>query len=126
MCFFNDLFCLGGIKVFLVKSKSIERLVIGSLVPSEPFPNTVEDSSRNIIDVIVFLGKWIINGNGQYLPVEFTIVDHGKNAKGLDLRYGSHIERLGSDLHDIDWIVVSEYLKLWMFLIWVLPCLWEA
>mmetsp|Transcript_27018 Transcript_27018/g.46077 ORF Transcript_27018/g.46077 Transcript_27018/m.46077 type:complete len:267 (-) Transcript_27018:55-855(-) len=115
-----------SIQPFLIKSKSIQWLLIGGLVPPEPFTNTILNSVGDIIDVIVFLSKFVICGNGNDLPVQFTIINHGKHTQWLDLLDGSHIQGLGSNLNNINRIIITEALQLGVLLVGVLPSLGKA
>mmetsp|Transcript_10796 Transcript_10796/g.16458 ORF Transcript_10796/g.16458 Transcript_10796/m.16458 type:complete len:292 (+) Transcript_10796:96-971(+) len=126
MSLLNNLPSTLGIQPLLIKSKPIQRLIIGSLVPTEPFPNSILDSIGHIINIIVFLGKFIISRNGNHLPVQFPIINHGNHTKRLDLRDGSHGNSLGSNLDNINGIIIPEALELRVFLVGVLPSLGDA
>ena len=115
----------GGVLVLLVESERVDGLVIGGLVPPEPFSDTVLDGIRNVVDVVVFLGERIVDGNCQELPVQFTIVDHGQDSEDLDFRDGSHL-LAGSNLDDIDRIVVAEDSEFGVLDVGVFPCLGKA
>ena len=60
---------IGGLDIqpLLIKSESVQRLIIRGLVPPEPLTDTILNGIRNIIDVIVFLSKIIISGNSNDL-----------------------------------------------------------
>ena len=99
---FDDFLGGGNIEVLLVESERVERLVIRGLVPSEPFSDSVLDGIRDIIDVVVFLGKRIVDGDSDNLPVQFTIINHGQDTEGLDFLDGSHLEGGSSNFDNID------------------------
>mmetsp|Transcript_13462 Transcript_13462/g.17009 ORF Transcript_13462/g.17009 Transcript_13462/m.17009 type:complete len:248 (-) Transcript_13462:258-1001(-) len=122
----NHLLTLCGTQKLFIKSKSIKRLVIWSLVPPEPLPNTILYGLGHIIDIIVLLGERIIDRDGKDLPIELTIVNHGEYTKWLDLGDTSHVERLGANFDNINRIIVTKDLELRVFLIRILPCLWQT
>mmetsp|Transcript_7880 Transcript_7880/g.11331 ORF Transcript_7880/g.11331 Transcript_7880/m.11331 type:complete len:293 (+) Transcript_7880:64-942(+) len=124
--FFDNFSGGSGIEELLVESKSVKGLVIRGLVPTEPFPNTILNCIRNIIDITVFRGQRIIDSNGNNLPVKFTIINHGQNTKRFDLRERSHSKRFASNLNNIDRIVVTENLELRVLLVGVFPGLGDA
>ena len=123
---FDDFLGGGNIEVLLVESERVERLVIRGLVPSEPFADSVLDSGRDIINVVVFLGKRVVNGNGDNLPVQFTVVNHGQDTKRLDFLDGSHLEGGASDFDNIDRIVITEASQFRVLDVGVFPSLWKA
>ena len=90
--------------------------MISHLVPAEPLADASQHGLGNIVNVVVLLGQLVVDGDGQNLPVELTVVNHGEDAKGLDLGDGSHLEGLGADLDDVDRIVVAEDLELGVLL----------
>mmetsp|Transcript_23214 Transcript_23214/g.34623 ORF Transcript_23214/g.34623 Transcript_23214/m.34623 type:complete len:232 (-) Transcript_23214:251-946(-) len=126
MCLLDDLLGLLSIKVFLIKSKSVEGLVIRCLVPTEPLANTRKNSIRNIINVVVFSSKRIIGGDSNDLPVKFSIVNHCDASESLDFNDAAAVDGLGANLDNIDGIVISKDLELGVLLIGVLPSLGKA
>mmetsp|Transcript_4872 Transcript_4872/g.3111 ORF Transcript_4872/g.3111 Transcript_4872/m.3111 type:complete len:232 (-) Transcript_4872:72-767(-) len=126
MCLLNDLLGLLSIKVFLIKSKSVEGLVIRCLVPTEPLANTRKNSIRNIINVVVFSSKRIIGGDSNDLPVKFPIVNHCNASESLDFDDAAAVDGLGADLDNVDGIVISKDLELGVLLVGVLPSLGKA
>ena len=116
----------GNIEVLLVESERVEGLVIRGLVPSEPFSDSVLDGIRNVINVVVFLGKRIVDGNGENLPVQFTVVNHGQDTEGLDFLDGSHLEGRSSDFDNIDRIVITETSQFRVLDVGVFPSLGKA
>merc|ERR1712003_543325 len=119
----DNFLCEGNILEFFVESEFVEWLVIGGLVPSEPFSDSGLDGLGDILDVVVFLGERIIDGNGNNLPVQFAIVDHSENTKNLDFVDASGIEGLGSDFDNIDRIVVTHDFQLGVLDVGVFPSL---
>mmetsp|Transcript_16723 Transcript_16723/g.48018 ORF Transcript_16723/g.48018 Transcript_16723/m.48018 type:complete len:323 (-) Transcript_16723:7-975(-) len=122
----NDLLGLGGIEELLIETEAVEGLVVGGLVPAEPFPDTVLDGIGDVVNVVVLLGERVVDGNGNDLPVQLAVIDHGKDAEGLDLGDSSHLQGLGTDLDNINRIVIAEHLELRVLLVGVLPGLGKA
>mmetsp|Transcript_31072 Transcript_31072/g.56376 ORF Transcript_31072/g.56376 Transcript_31072/m.56376 type:complete len:264 (+) Transcript_31072:262-1053(+) len=123
MGLFNNLTSRLGIQPFLIKAKSIQGLVIRCLVPSEPFTDTILDGVRDIINIIVFLSELVIDGNGNNLPVQFAIINHGNHTQRLDLRNRSHSNSLGTNLNNINGIIITKALQLGVLRVGILPSL---
>ena len=61
-----------------------------------------------------------------YLPIQFAIVIHSKYTRRLNLRHCAHGQSLGTNLNNINRIVVTESLQLRVLLVGILPCLGKA
>ena len=48
------------VQPLLVESESVQRLIVRCLVPPEPFPDAVPDGRGYIVDVVVFLGEFVV------------------------------------------------------------------
>mmetsp|Transcript_24469 Transcript_24469/g.50376 ORF Transcript_24469/g.50376 Transcript_24469/m.50376 type:complete len:255 (+) Transcript_24469:389-1153(+) len=114
------------IQPLLIEPKSIQGLIIRSLIPAEPLPNSVLHGRGNVVDIIVLLGQLVVGGNANDLPIQLSVVDHGQDSQRLHLRHGSHGQSLGTDLHHVNGIVVPEAFQFGMFLVGILPRLREA
>mmetsp|Transcript_16208 Transcript_16208/g.30649 ORF Transcript_16208/g.30649 Transcript_16208/m.30649 type:complete len:248 (-) Transcript_16208:347-1090(-) len=126
MSLLNYFLRLCSIQILFIESKSIERLVIRCLVPTEPFPDSILNGLGYIINIIVLLCKRIIHRYSKNLPVQLSIINHGKHSKRFDFSDRSHCQCLGTNFNDIDRIIISKNFELGMFLIGILPRLWKT
>ena len=61
----------------------------------------------NIFEIVEFISHLILDINADNLPISLTLVNHGKNAKGFDLDDLTTGWDTGTNLTDINWIVVT-------------------
>ena len=64
-------------------------------------------SLLDIGDIVDQGSLGIIHGDGDDLPVQLAVIDHGQDSEGLDLVHTSALPGLGSDLNNINRVVVS-------------------
>lgn len=79
--------------------------------------------SLNVLDVIEFGGKRIMDVNYDDLPVRLSFIEKCHDTKNLDLLDLTCVANQLTDFADVERVVVTLGLGLWMNLVWILPCL---
>mmetsp|Transcript_19749 Transcript_19749/g.54923 ORF Transcript_19749/g.54923 Transcript_19749/m.54923 type:complete len:336 (+) Transcript_19749:583-1590(+) len=124
-----------GVGVLLVhellsQSKDIWWLAVWDLVGAEPLADGIEHAWHLLLDVVDVVEEWgplVLTVDGDDLPVGFAFIDHAEHTKDLDWSDGTDWDDTGTNLADIQRIVVSAA----AFGIrvdegWVFPCLWQT
>lgn len=104
-------------------------LSVRDFVDSEPFVGGSQQTWQvglDILDVVQLSSQWVVDVNDNDLPVSLTLVQQGHDTQDLDLLDLTDSGDLLTDLTDIQRIVVTLGLGLWVDLVWVLPGLRES
>lgn len=81
-----------------VKGKLVLGLAGGDFVDAEPLHRGGEVAAHDLLEVldgVEGLGAGVAHVDANYLPVRLALVDHGKDAKDLDLAHladGAHLQ----------------------------------
>ena len=78
------------------------------------------------MDVVEVLRQRIVDVNGYDFPVGLSLVNHGKDAKDLDLEDGASRMDGGANLTDVDGVVVTLAVGGGVGVVWVLPGLGDG
>lgn len=93
-----------------VECELIFRLAVRHFVELEPFDRGSEESREelfNILDVVELIGDWVINVDGQKLPVSLSLVDQCECSQNLDLHNVSAVGYAMTDLANVNRIVIA-------------------
>lgn len=115
--------------VFLVlalagESELVLGLAVGDLVDAEPLvrgPQKAREVALDILDVVQFGSKWVVDVDDDDLPVSFLLVKQSHDTEDLDLDDFSRLGHELTNLAHIQWIVVTLCLGLRVDGIGVLP-----
>ena len=109
---------------FTGEGKLVLWLSIWNLVDSKPFIGSSDQSwqmSFNIFDVIEFGSQWVIDIDGNDLPVGFTFIEESHDTQDLDLLDLTRVADLFTDFTDVQWVVVTLGLGVWVSVVGVFP-----
>ena len=104
-------------------------LAIWDLVDTEPLIRGAEKAWKVTLDIlnIVKLGRErVVHINDNDLPVGLALVEESHDTENLDLLDLTWLGNQFTNLADIEWVVVTLLLGLWVSDIWVFPGLWEC
>lgn len=124
----NDLLGVLLVLALAVESKDVFRLAVWNLVDSEPLVGGSQQAWQVLLDVldVIQLGcQWVVDVDGDDLPVRLALVKQGHDTQDLDLLHLTWVGDVFTDLTHVQRIVVSGRVGLWVHLVWVLPGLWE-
>mmetsp|Transcript_1280 Transcript_1280/g.3721 ORF Transcript_1280/g.3721 Transcript_1280/m.3721 type:complete len:271 (+) Transcript_1280:107-919(+) len=116
------------VKALVVVTELVLRLAVGHLVVAEPDQDLLElpwELPLDVVDVVHLVGLWVVHVDGDDLPVELAVVDHGVNSQDLDLVHATHLQLTGADLDHVHWVVVPRDLAVLVDVARVLPGLRE-
>lgn len=101
-------------------------LSVWDFVDSEPLICGSQETWKvalDILDIVELGGQWVVDINDNDLPVGLLLIQEGHDTEDLDLLDLTWVSHQLADLADVQWVVVSLGLGLWVDDIWVLPCL---
>jgi len=101
-------------------------LSVWDLVDTEPLIGSSQQTwevSLDILNIIELRSQWVVDINDNDLPVGLLLIEQSHDTKNLDLLDLTWVSDQFTDLADIQWIVVSLSLGLWVDDVGVLPCL---
>lgn len=102
MCLLNHSHGKLFVQTLTIISKLISGLAIRNFVVRKPGTNLLKlarEDSFNIFNIIDFSGIGIVSTDGNYLPIDFTLINHGKGAERLDF---VDTPRLAGNVPDFD------------------------
>lgn len=102
-------------------------LSVWDLVDAEPFVGGAEETwqvALDVLNVVQLWRQWVVDVDDDDLPVGLALVEQSHDSKNLDLLDLAGLGDGLTDLADIQWVVVTLGLGLWVGDVWVLPCLW--
>ncbi|GMT25233.1 hypothetical protein PFISCL1PPCAC_16530, partial [Pristionchus fissidentatus] len=119
----------GLVLVLSVEGELVGGLSSRDLVRLEPLVRCPCESGEDLLDVVHrvdVLGERVGDVNGHQLPVRFSIVNESQTTDNFHLEYGSSLVDGGSNLDDINGVVVSLGARLGVSVLVVLPRLGEC
>ena len=76
------------VQPLLVESESVQRLIVRCLVPPEPFPDAVLDGRGYIVDVVVFLGEFVVGRDDDDLCIILLMYTRTESSSGgINIEY---------------------------------------
>lgn len=121
--------CLRLVLALASESELVLWLSIWDLVDAEPLIGCSQKTWKvalDILDIVELWCQWVVDINDNNLPVGLLLVEESHDTKNLDLLDLSWVADKLTDLADVQWVVVSLSLGLWVDNIWVLPSLCEV
>lgn len=79
--------------------------------------------SLNILNVIELGCEWVINIDDDDLPVCLFLVEEGHDTEDLDLLDLTRVSDQFTNFADIQWVIITLGLGLWVNNIGIFPCL---
>lgn len=79
--------------------------------------------SLNILNVIELRSQWVVDIDDNDLPVGLLLIEQGHNTENLDLLDLTRVSDQFTNLANVQWIVVTLGLGLWVDNVRVLPSL---
>lgn len=106
------------------ESELVLRLSIWDLVDTEPLvggPQQTWEVSLDILDVVELWSQWVVDVDDDDLPVGLLLVEKSHDTKDLDLLDLTRVSDKFTDLADVQWVIVTLGLGLWVDDVGVLP-----
>lgn len=111
------------------EGKLVLWLTVRDFVNSEPLVSGSQQAwqvSLDIFNIMQLGGQWVVDVDDNYLPVGLTLVQQSHDTQDLDLLDLTNSGNLLTDFTDIQRIVVTLGLSLWVDLVGIFPSLWEG
>lgn len=108
------------------EGKLVLGLSIGDLVDAEPLvggPDQTGEVTLDVFDVVEFAGERVVDVNHDHLPVGLTLVEQSHDTEHLDLLDLTGVTDLLADLADVERVIVTLGLGVWVSVVRVLPSL---
>ena len=120
----NDLHGVLFVLAFATEGELVLWLSVWDLVDAEPFIGGTEETRQvtlDVLDVVELGSQWIVDVNDHDLPVGLTLVEESHNTEDLDLLDFSALGDGLTNLANVEWVVVTLGLGLWVRDVGVLP-----
>jgi len=75
----------------------------------------------DVLNVVQLWRQWVVDVDDDDLPVRLALVEKSHDSENLDLLDLTGLGDGLTDLADIEWVVVTLGLGLWVGDVWVLP-----
>lgn len=109
------------------EGKLVLWLSVWDLVDAEPLVGGAEETwqvALDILNVVQLWRQWVVDVDDDDLPVGLALVEQSHDSENLDLLDLAGLGDGLTDLADVQWVVVTLGLGLWVGNVRVLPCLW--
>jgi hypothetical protein len=106
------------------ESELVLRLSVWDLVDTEPLvggPQQTWEVSLDIFDIVELWSQWVVDVDDDDLPVGLLLVEKSHDTKDLDLLDLTRVSDKFTDLADVQWVIVTLGLGLWVDDVGVLP-----
>jgi len=120
----NNLHSVFLVLAFSRESKLVLRLPIWDLIDPEPLVGGSQETRKvalDIFDIVELRCQRIIHVNDDDFPVGLLLVQKSHDTENLDLFHLACVTNQLSDLADIQWIIISFRLGLWVDHVGVFP-----
>mmetsp|Transcript_2249 Transcript_2249/g.3412 ORF Transcript_2249/g.3412 Transcript_2249/m.3412 type:complete len:256 (-) Transcript_2249:192-959(-) len=124
----NNLEGLRAREALVFETKPVGGLAVRDLVVTEPGENFVQFTRElplDVGDVVDERGLGIIRGDGDDLPVKFTIINHSIDTDGLNAVHATALMRNRANLDDVNGIIVASGVQDLVGMGGILPSLGE-
>mmetsp|Transcript_97967 Transcript_97967/g.272576 ORF Transcript_97967/g.272576 Transcript_97967/m.272576 type:complete len:212 (-) Transcript_97967:394-1029(-) len=122
----NHLQGVRPVQGLLVIAEGVEGLAVRRLVPPEPLADAGDDAGAlrlHVLDVAQLRRQRVGDADGDDLPIELAVIDHGKRAQYLHARHLALRKLPAANLDHVERVVVSLHVELPVDLRRVLPSL---